>query len=459
MTVVTMSTVLPGIERALADWLPTQRWFGARGRRIEQVRLSVLAEFAGDADGRAGVLAAAAVRFADTDVERRYQLPLGIGRTLPEHAEPVATVDGCVVFDALSDPGMAAELLWLIGRNQVRGPIRFSPEPRGELAFAHRNGLRARRIEGEQSNTSIVFGDRFILKLFRQLADGLNPDLGVHRALGKAGSRHVAPLLGAIEGAIDGTRVTLGMLNSFASDASDGWRLASAEVRDMLWGQPPDGRFSGLAASLGAAVAAVHDDLADQFGTVPMSATELSDMLLRRLTEAVAIVPALRPYERFVADVFSEVAELGVVPAQRVHGDLHLGQVLRTPARWLLIDFEGEPALPVEDRVLPRSPMRDVAGMLRSFDYVAFQPLQVQDVTGVRDGGARLAERWVARVRDAFCMGYAETSGVDPREEDVLLLAHELEKAIYEAVYETRNRPAWVRIPLRSLRLMAEAGS
>jgi maltokinase len=369
----------------------------------------------------------------------------------------VAIVDGLVVFDAVTDPGMAAELLWLIGRNQIRGAVRFSPEPRGELAFAHRNGLRARRIEGEQSNTSVVFGDRFILKLFRRLSDGLNPDLGVHRALGKAGSRHVAPLLGSIEGEVDGTRVTLGMLNSFASDASDGWRLASAEVRDMLWGQPPDGRFSGLAASLGAAVAAVHEDLAAQFGTTPMTGSELRDTLLARLAEAVDIVPALRPYSDFVAEAFTEVGRLPSIPAQRVHGDLHLGQVLRTPARWLLIDFEGEPALSVADRVTPRSPLRDVAGMLRSFDYAAFQPLQVQDVTGVRDSGARLAEQWVARVRDAFCMGYAETSGIDPRDEDVLLLAHELEKVIREAVYEARNRPSWVRIPLRSLRLMTQA--
>jgi maltokinase len=457
MTVATVSTVLPGIERALVNWLPAQRWFGAAARPVEHVRLSVLAEFAGDADGRRGVLATATVSFADSTVPRRYQLPLGFGATLPEHAEPVATVDGLVVFDAVTDPGMAAELLWLIGRNQVRGAIRFTPEPRGELAFAHRNGLRARRIEGEQSNTSVVFGDRFILKLFRQLADGVNPDLGVHRALGRAGSRHVAPLLGAIEGDVDGTRVTFGMLNSFASDASDGWRLASAEVRDMLWGQPPDGRFSGLAASLGAAVAAVHDDLASQWGTTSMSAIELRDMLLSRLADAVDIVPALRPYRDFVADGFNEVGRLRAVPAQRVHGDLHLGQVLRTPARWLLIDFEGEPALPVAERVRPRSPLRDVAGMLRSFEYAAFQPLQVQDVTGMRDSGARLAEQWVSRVRDAFCMGYADTAGVDPRDHDVLLLAHELEQVVREVVHETRNRPSWVRIPLRSLRMMAES--
>jgi maltokinase len=369
--------VLPGVERALVDWLPRQRWFAGKGRPIRRVGLSVVTEFAGrrDGNGPCGLLTVADVSFIDSDGVQRYQLPLGLCRTPPAGAESmvVTTIDGVTVSDATALPELTTELLGLIARDAVRGSVRFAAEPEGELAFAYRSGLLGRRSTAEQSNTSVVFGDRFIMKLFRRLRAGVNPDLETHRALRRSGSRQVAPLLGAIEGELDGSPVTYAMLQSFAADSTDGWDLATAEVRDVIDGR--DAGFDAEARLLGGAVAAVHQDLAGAFGVVRMSDTDLCllrDGLLSKLDAALQAVPALRCYAEYLWPAFSVVGDLPAgLPAQRIHGDLHLGQVLRTPARWLLVDFEGEPALPLADRVARQSPLRDVAGMLRSFDYAA----------------------------------------------------------------------------------------
>lgn len=237
--------------------------------------------------------------------------------------------------------------------------------------------------------------------------------------------------------------LTLGVLQPFLRGAEDGWQLALHALAKGL-------DFTAEAHALGRATAEVHTALAAALPTPALrrSQTEhLAAAMVQRLEAAAQAVPALVPYVPGLRTAFDAVAALGHRgrnwAAQRVHGDLHLGQTLRgTDGFWSLIDFEGEPARPLPERRRPQPPVRDIAGMLRSFDYAA------------RSHRPWNAE-WAARCRTAYCEGYAKASGVDPRSEPELLRAHETDKAVYEVLYEARHRPDWLPVPMAAIQRLA----
>jgi len=286
----------------------------------------------------------------------------------------------------------------------------------------------ARVIGSEQSNTSMVFDEQVILKLFRRVAVGVNPDIELNRILAAVGNPHVARLLGSFEVTDGGQPCPLGMASQYFADSVDGWTMATA------------GDLDGEEAyRLGEAVASVHAALAAELGT--STATMPVDRMRQRLASAATSVPQLADYVPVIEDRYAAlVGEL--ITAQRVHGDLHLGQVLRTPHLWLLIDFEGEPGTSLSQRRQTDSPLRDIAGMRRSFSYAT-------------------ADRAVAdRNSSAFCDGYGHRSGTDPREQAAVLAGYELDKAVYEAAYEAKSRPDWLHIPMSAIaRLVGKPGS
>ncbi|MBJ7339792.1 phosphotransferase [Mycolicibacterium sp.] len=414
------------------QWLPTQRWYAGRGRELTRVRTDEVVSLRDGLD-----LLLLDADYADGS-SARYQLLV----RWAEDDESVARIGGSgtrIAHDALYDAEAAHYLLSLVDQSAEVGPLRFTKEPGAQLPL-HATG---RVIGAEQSNTSVVFGNAAMFKVFRRVTPGINPDIELNRELARAGNPHVARLLGSFETTLDGESYSLGMVTEFAADSSEGWDMATASTRDLATA-PGDG-FAAESRRLGAAVASVHRTLATALGTA--SEPFPVDTLLRRLREVAAMVPAVEEYRERIEARYRALGGQSVV-VQRMHGDLHLGQVLRTPDRWLVIDFEGEPGQPLDERRKPDSPLRDVAGVLRSYEYAAYQRL----VEGSTDDGlAARAREWVDRNCAAFCDGYAEEAGTDPRASAGPLAAYELDKAVYEAGYEARYRPDWLPIPMASI--------
>ena len=453
----------------LSQWLPQQRWFAAKGRSVGSVTVAAHTSLIDEGDPRLD-LVLLAVEFTDGGPVQHYQLLVArspVPRGELEHAT-FGSIDGQLAYDGLWDPRVTGWLLDAIRTGRTVGDVRFVPEPGAKIA----DGPVGRVLGVEQSNTSVSWGEQSILKLFRRVLPGVNPDLELHRALRAVDSEQVARLQGAIEGVLDGEPVTLGMLQDYAANSAEGWAMALTSVRDLLAegdlrADEVGGDFAAEASRLGETIAVVHDELRRALGGAELDPAELAAAWHRRLTTAADAVPELAESIERIRAVYDRVAELAEpVPTQRVHGDLHLGQALRTPYGWLVIDFEGEPGTAFADRVRPDSALRDVAGMLRSFDYAAYHQLSQWEPASAwsdPDHSSQLAWRaneWAARNRAAFCDGYALGAGSDPRAQVSLLRAFELDKAVYEAVYETRSRPAWAAIPLTSIRrLTAEAAA
>lgn len=445
----------------LADWLPQQRWFGHKGHTVTAVEVvdrEVLADDTADDGPRTEHLL---VRVQlDDGRSPTYQVPLGTRTEVPAELQ-AWSLPGTTSYDALRDPACIRVLADALAENRTVGALEF----RTEDGVSLQTGMTGRVLGAEQSNTSVVLGEQLLLKVFRQVAPGVNPDLELHRALAGGGAESIAPVRAWLEGALGGESTTLAMAQDFAANSADGWTMALASVRDLLseadlHADEVGTDFAGESERLGASVADVHAALAASLGTSPR-ATDASPVpaMLARLEAALDAVPELAEVAPAARELLgAAAAQSSVDTVQRVHGDLHLGQVLRTPTGWLLIDFEGEPAKTLAERRESDSVLRDVAGVLRSFDYAAHAqlhesgPPQNEHAAAAHRQQEFRAREWARRNIESFCLGYARVAGADPREHAVLLRAYELDKALYEAVYEAHNRPTWLDIPLSAVR-------
>ncbi|MCS6552314.1 hypothetical protein NYS55_12845 [Curtobacterium flaccumfaciens pv. flaccumfaciens] len=409
-------------DRDLESWIADRRWYASKGSvpRLRTISTD---------DGTRLVLDEAPA------VPVLYQSPITSGP------------DGALV-DATTD------LAWV---SALAARIDAAPDSLSPIGRV----TAARVLTGEQSNTSVICdtesGDRVIIKVFRVLHHGDNPDVTTQLALTAAGSTRVPRVYGALRadwpdvGRPDGTATGhLAFAQEFLPGLDDAWRVALQEAQA---GTP----FGDRAEQLGTALADVHRTLAGALPTEPADAPRRDAAVATmhaRLDTAAREAPAVADHVDAIRAVYARAADATWPDLQRIHGDLHLGQVLSAPdpRGWVFLDFEGEPLRPLDERSLPDVTLRDVAGMLRSFDYVA--GALAHDAEPVD------AAAWAAEARARFLEGYRRGTGADLAAHSALLDAFELDKAVYEVVYETRNRPDWVGIPLAAVaRLVGDSGS
>jgi trehalose synthase-fused probable maltokinase len=490
----------------LPSFLAGQRWFGGKARQILGVEIADAVPFGREKSS--AVLLVVSVKYLE-GAQETYSVPLILN----------AQSGGYSLEDAFSRPRFLAELLEVIKR---KGEV---PGEKGRLrgcqASSFHEGaplpedVRPERLSGEQSNTSVIYGERAILKFFRRIEDGENPDLELGKFLTeRARFPYVPRIAGWIEyQPQDGKAATQAILQEFVPNQGDAWRYA-LKILSAFYeqaadatpgrGQPssqgcqefadePMARLLADIALLGRRTAELHLALASDsdyvaFAPEPFtmqfqsklerSFVELTSGILHLLRARIADVPSdytdrakeiigreqdiLR---RFRSGLSAPIHAMRV----RIHGDYHLGQVLYTGSDFVIIDFEGEPARPLAQRRVKQSPLRDAAGMLRSFHYAAFAPLLMpragSSVSLHKSTGlGRLAEAWSRCATDGFLGQYYETSGAAPylpasaRERTNLLEMYLLAKAIYELGYELNNRPTWVGIPLEGIsRLLSSA--
>jgi trehalose synthase-fused probable maltokinase len=419
------------------EWLAGQRWFRGKSRGVERVELFDAAEIGGT-PGWLLVLEA-----TDAVGDRaRYLVPVASdGDKLREPA------DGDGVWRALGGLMLAGgELIGARGRWAFAStPVAAELLPGGAV-----QSLSERRLGVQQSNTSVALGEALILKVYRLVEPGLNPEVEMNEFLTDVGFRAAPALGGSATYLLDGEAHSAGMLQELVASAGDGWGWMLGRLADQ-----PDGPADALAAvaEIGRLTAEMHAALAsrpDQPGFPVRGATddELASWGRSALVQLSTSVSALKgeQHDRLargvprIAPALDAIAAARGARVSRIHGDYHLGQLLRTVDGFSVIDFEGEPARTLAERRTPASPLRDVAGMLRSLDYAAHA-----------SGGAGLegADRadWLTAARTAFLDGYGGVSA----DEAPLLTAFEIEKACYEVAYEANNRPDWVWLPLEAL--------
>ncbi|MEP6692487.1 MAG: putative maltokinase [Gemmatimonadaceae bacterium] len=494
LSAATLETIA---SAALLEFLGTRRWFGAKAE-ARAARIGHVIALPWDAPPSA--IARVDVTLDDGTMQH-YQLPLTV-RTDDEPREKteravLARVESDVergdLFDAAGDSAFRDRLGAAFARGETfaSGGATWSVERVGEGADL--SNARGKVIGAEQSNTSIVYGDRAILKLFRRLEPGVHPDAEASRFLTERTSfRNTPALLGLIASEANGERTIAGMLSALVPNAQDAWAyvLERARAYYNAKGDQPQNGFSIEARDLGAATRQLHDALAsvsDDADFAPVAATEddvhdwaeaAREQMERSLALLESRVATLDPMAQAAgrallarrdaleehvdesADAIGDDAGMLI----RHHGDFHLGQVLRAgDGRWMIIDFEGEPSRALEDRRARSSPLRDVAGMLRSFAYAAATVAAELRGNSVNTK-LELRSSWFERdVRRAFLDGYASPDdgarppALLPRDADDVtrvLSLFEIEKTFYELAYELNHRPAWAWIPLRAIAKM-----
>ncbi len=483
------------IGDALREHVARQRWFGGKERSIAAVSIEDVAEIS--AHDPTFLFVVARVHYEDGGSDC-YNIPLGIR----DAGHPMAGVDPkflittvnrdgttAVVYDALADNDCSL-LLWadMVG-NVERTTAQASLRAEG-TGLAPLEGSGAIRLfPAEQSNTALSRGNDEFLKWVRHIDSGPSIELEMIDALRQGGFIHMAETLGGIDYLRrDEPPTRIAFLQRYLHNASEGWAMALTSLRDLYTGaEEDDGRspserraavaeqgpaFTPEAARLGEVTAEMHlalswPGLSGDVAPVPITDADLGDWATAMTQDLDKLLELSNPrLEKLRAvrgqivehfDALRHVADPGV--ATRIHGDYHLGQVLRTDLGWIVIDFEGEPARPSAERRLRWSPLRDVAGMLRSFDYAAAAALAERtspDDPAWEELSAQ-GDAWAQANRDAFWQAYVarigNSSRVLPRGDSAMVVrrAFEVQKAVYEVLYELGHRPEWVNIPLRFL--------
>jgi maltokinase len=442
---------------AFRDWIVAQRWFGSKSREVAQIEIAECVPLREESPEL--VLMLVEARFGEGTHET-YQVPLGQRPGSDGWSERVIVeAGGVTIYDALADPACGRELLHRMRsgseETEEEGTLRFRW---ASTAGAGLGGtVDVRPVGVEQSNSSVVFGEALILKAFRRVEPGVNPELELLRFLSEREFPNIASLVGWYEYEGRFIDATLGILQEYLADARGGWELALEEIAS-----DPAGFLDRLRA-LGQVTGELHtvlgsDNSAPEFAPDQPSQEALSlltadvDEQIERIFVDLPDIEAVAPIAGRGQDVREKLQALSHIGAGgrviRTHGDYHLGQTMLASRGWVILDFEGEPARPLPERRLKRSPLRDVAGMLRSFSYVTAGARLLR--------GVAAPDGWEDRARAAFLDGYfgrAEPSLLPPGEAPTrqLLAVFELEKAVYELRYELNNRPDWVGIPVAGI--------
>ena len=445
----------------LLGTIASQRWFGGKSKDVLDARVLD----AGVTQGEPPILAIAIVEVRyGLQTHDLYHLPLGFRPTGDGWATSViAETEGWVVYDAIADPELARRMLELM---RAEGALETGE---ATIVFRQTGDLPAeiesvRPMGAEQSNSSLVFDEQLALKLYRRIGPGMNPELEVLRFLTERSFEHTASLEGYVSYEGRPLEATLAILQEFVPSDGDGWELAldTLERGEADWIPEHARRLGEVTALLHNALASDPNDphfAPEEPSTEALALLSASiDEEIEQVFTSLPDIPALeqvRGRGEEVRDHLRQLTNIGHVGRViRTHGDYHLGQALWTQAGdWLILDFEGEPARSVPERRRKTSPLRDVAGMLRSFAYAASAAKIQRDVEPPDD--------WERRCRSEFLDGYFDSA--DPallpssREQSERLLAvFELEKAVYELRYELHNRPDWVAIPVAGILRMLE---